>query len=405
MLECRTIAQFPDLSIGVATLPMPPATEIGLAGVNFRCLAGSEVFFSNKEPWSDLLSGHDRLVTLPTFFGSPNWLQSWSKQLGKAAQYFTFVAEKDGRWMGVLPLMTAKLKRGHLQIKALTLASWPELDNFEIPALDQGIRQALLDFALDYSSKNIRGWKIFQMREISKNGPTHLALQDYCSRHRIALTQEIRALTPVLDLREYHAREEKQSRQEAHRIAKLHRRIARVGRVSFTFETADADHFQPILQDCIEVERRSWKAQALDTAALLISPTRSGFALELCRNLANSNQLAIGILRLDGRAIATDWGILDQKRYLSYHTSFDQAHKSLGLGPVLLDQMIEAAPDLGIEMFDGSRGSTDGMHILHHYSCPYREQMLTTFYRPGMAGTALRLTLESMRSRRGLDQG
>ena len=86
--------------------------------------------------------------------------------------------------------------------------------------------------------------------------------------------------------------------------------------------------------------------------------------------------------------------MIDRGRFLSYHMCFDNDHRSLGLGAVLLDDMIEASPGLGVKIYDSSRGSTDGRHILSNYNCPYRNQLLLTFYRPSVKGRFLKFARE-----------
>lgn len=362
--------------------------------LTFSCLEGRDAFSAGTEPWNALLKSADFGEQFPTYYSSPQWLEQWSGAMGADFDYYTFVAECEGEWQAVLPLMVRKTDMGKFKVTALMLASWPELDNFEVPAVSQEARERLIEFALDYAQKNIRGWEVLLVREISIDGPTHQAFAKYFQGKEVDFRVEAKAQSPVLDLNEYNAREEKMTKKAAYRLRKFRRKADRAGEIERVFVLATPENCMELYDECADVESRSWKGREDLSAAFMLNDPRKSFYRKLWQAEAARGQLAVALIRLDGLAIAEHWGMVSNGRFLSYHMCFDNDHRSLGLGPVLLDDMIEASPELGINIFDSSRGATDGSHILSKYNCPYRNQLLLTFYRPSVKGRFLKFARE-----------
>ncbi len=368
-----------------------------MEGIAFTCLEGTDVFASRRQPWNELLEQVDYGSDFPTYYGSPDWLEVWSRMMGGECRFYTFVAEKDGKMVGVFPLMIRKTKLAKISLPALMLASWPELDNFEVPAVDQDVRQELVNFALDHMRKNVRGWEVMLVREISIDGPTHQAMSNYFEAGNMEFQVDPKAQSPVLDLVEYNEREVKQPKKAAYRLRKFRNKMEKMGEVERIFEMATPENCMALFDECADVEQRSWKGQEdSDAAFMLTDPMRSLYQ-EMWKSLAATNQLAVGLIRLDGKALVAHWGPVENKRFLSYHMSFDMEHRSLGLGAVLMDDMINASPGLGLTIFDSSRGAVDGSHILSKYQCPYRKQLLLTYYRPSVRGRLMKFAREVVR--------
>jgi CelD/BcsL family acetyltransferase involved in cellulose biosynthesis len=362
--------------------------------LTFACLEGREAFVARQEPWNALLESVDFGDGFPTYYASPQWLDQWTGSMGPDFAYYTFVAEHNGKWQAVLPMMVRKTQIGKFNVTALMLSSWPELDNFEVPAVSQEVRDHLVSYALDYAKKSIRGWEVLLAREISIDGPTHQSLQKYFQTNGQDFRTEAKALSPVLDLAEYNAREEKMTKKQAYRLRKFRRKAERTGEVESVFVRATPENCMELYDECADVEARSWKGREDLSAAFMLNDPRKSFYRKLWQAEAARGQLAVALIRLDGLAIAEHWGMIDRGRFLSYHMCFDNDHRSLGLGAVLLDDMIEASPGLGVQIYDSSRGSTDGRHILANYNCPYRNQLLLTFYRPSVKGRFLKFARE-----------
>jgi hypothetical protein len=362
--------------------------------VQLTCLQGPEPFTEQAHPWNELLLATDTRPEFPGFFASPEWLRIWAKHLGTQATFYTFVAQDEDRWLGVLPMMVVQTKLGRMQLPMLTLSSWPELDTFELPAVNQEVRQKLLDYALDFAAKEIKDWSLMTMREISQDGPTHLALQNYCVRKKLHLFEDQRAKTPIFDFAELDSAEILRNKKLRYRLKKARRLVSELGEMEGLFEIATPENYQRIMADCTEVERHSWKGQTQPDAGFLLTEPKRSFANELWQTLAERKAIGSGILRADGKPLTIHWGMIEEGRFLGYQMCFLQEHSRVSLGSVVLDDMLEACPGLGIHIFDASRGSTDGKHILHRYQCSMRYQMLTTFYRPTLKGRALRLMRE-----------
>lgn len=363
-------------------------------GITFSCLEGRDVFASRQQPWNELLGQIDYGSDFPTYYGSPAWMDVWSKMMGGECRFYTFVAEKDGKWLGVLPLMVRKTKVSKVTLKALMLASWPELDNFELPATSQEVRQAVVDFALDHMREKVKGWEIMLVREISIDGPTHQAMAQYFQSRNMDFQIDPKAQSPVLDLIEYGQREVKQPKKAAYRLRKFRNKMEKMGEVERIFELATPENCMALFDECADVESRSWKGQEDSDAAFMLTDPMRSFYQEMWKSLAATNQLAVGLIRLDGKALVAHWGPVENKRFLSYHMSFDMEYRSLGLGAVLMDDMINMSPDMGLTLFDSSRGAVDGSHILSKYQCPYRKQLLLTYYRPSVRGRLLKFARE-----------
>ncbi len=365
--------------------------------LSIQAQRGSELYSNCKFEWEALIKASSGTAGRPLFYSSPSWLEAWARFASSdhEAEPLTFVAQNgDGQWLGVLPLALQRARIERHKFLALTMAGWPFTDTVEIPSADGQVRRALLEFAWRYARSELNApWHALMLREIGEDGPTSQAVDDFAAAAGLPVYRTTTARSPVLDLQEFHQREVKRRHSQVRRLSKFRKKMERRGRPDFRFERLDPTEVDERLAFCTQVDEHSWKGKDA-SASFLVNPERRTFVRELWQCLAAAGNLALATLTLDQRPVGYHWGPIEGDRFLSLMMAYDEEFRSHGVGTVILDDMIESGPAMGLRWLDASRGGADGSHILGRYECPDRVQQMVVIYRPNLAGTTLRLRRE-----------
>lgn len=269
-------------------------------------------------------------------FTRPAWIGAWWQAFGKG-ELVVRAARAEGRLVGVLPL--ARTGGGLL---APTVRDTPE---FATVAEGDEARGALLADAFAAEPSRLR------VEFLLAGGPDAVAIRELARARRFRLEERPTRRSLYLeisgDFEEFErTRLGSRDRGSLNRFA---RRLAEQGTVSF--EVADGTSgLEGLLREGYELEQSGWKTAG--GTSIAARPDARRFYDELGRRSASAGTLRLSFLRLDGRAIAFQYGLEDAGTYYFLKTGFDPGFARYAPGRLLLRDLIRRAFELGLKRFE-----------------------------------------------------
>ncbi len=164
----------------------------------------------------------------------------------------------------------------------------------------------------------------------------------------------------------------------------IENRIQRAGEVTVQ-EHRVVDPDGPILAEVMEVSRQSWKAPKGVAMATMQGMPR--FFRDLTRQASANGWLHLWILRLDGRAVATEYQIGSSGRIYALRADFDPALTDLSPGAYLNARIIQSLferPD--VHEYDMGPGTNE---YKMRWASGIRESLNLEIYAPTIYGRML----------------
>jgi CelD/BcsL family acetyltransferase involved in cellulose biosynthesis len=269
-------------------------------------------------------------------FTRPAWIGAWWHAFGKG-ELVARTARIGGRLVGVLPLA----ETGGTLI-APTNRDTPE---FATVAESDEARRALLADAFAMEPSRL------QVEFLRAGGPDSVAIRELAGARRFRLEERPTRRSLYLDIsgdfEEFErARLGSRDRGSLNRFA---RRLAEQGSVSFEVEDGKSE-LEGLLGEGYELEHSGWKTAA--GTSIAARPEARRFYDELGRRSALAGTLRLSFLRLDGRAIAFQYGLEDAGIHYFLKTGFDPGFAKYAPGRLLLRDLIRRAFDLGLKRFE-----------------------------------------------------
>ena len=150
----------------------------------------------------------------------------------------------------------------------------------------------------------------------------------------------------------------------------------------------------------LELEASGWKGRA--GGALLHKPTNARFFTEFMRDFHEAGLLRMSELSLDGTVVAVALNVVHAGRCYTLKVAFDEEHRRLGPGFILLMAMIERCFELGLEAYDFSGAEEE---YEQRFATGRRERRLMRLYGAGVGGRSWYVYRERLRpmAREGRD--
>jgi len=293
-------------------------------------ISTSEDFEALAPEWDGLVGAMPR----PSPFLLHGWLAEWWRHYGEGTEMQVFVARRDGRLAGALPLVV----RGRTGLRVATF---------------MGGRQSVLPDVLlapgaggDVSAELVRQLEAARIDVADFHGLPSDSRIAAALGPRLDVLQRIEA--PVLDLAGgwdavYRAKTSSKKRN-------LHRRRRRQLAETGELEVVRArtyDALAPALEEAFTLHAARWEGRPDGSG--FASATGVRFNRAALRRLAEIDAARIVTLRLDGRAIAFHYFFALERRMYVYRLAFDPELARFSPGLVNTLDAIEAAADEGLE--------------------------------------------------------
>lgn len=279
----------------------------------------------------DELAGRSRAVP----FVRPGWIAAWWEVFGRGGlQILTL--RHDGCLAGVVPLHG---DQGWL--RSPTNGQTPQ---FSLVAEDGAAANELAGAVFDRAGRRLTlsfldasGWDVAALRD-------HAQVRGY----RVLARPVVRPPYLVVD-GDWQAFQDRLAGRLLRDLRRRRRRLEDEG--ALTFEVSDgAADLEELLDDGFRVETSGWKA-AQETAIVSRPETRRFFT-EVARWAAGRGWLRLAFLRLDGRAVAFQFGLEEGGVYYFLKGGYDTEFHRYAPGKLLVHDMLERAFSSGLERFE-----------------------------------------------------
>lgn len=304
---------------------MTAATHVAPAGTTTETHGSISTI---AEEWDALAS---ELNATP--FARPGWFEAWSNTFG-SDQLEIICVRRDGRLVGVLPLHENK---GHR--KSLTNFHSPR---FEPLATDAAAASTVAAAAL--------GSRRLSLSFVESDSPAMAEIAraalgaGYSVDWRAAEQSPEVAVTGTWE--QYLTTISKNMRRE---FKRRNKRLAKLGEVEFETHVCP-DDIEARVREAFAVEATSWKGDA--GTAVAVAGDQLDFYVDVARWAARRGWTRICLLRVDGRAIASDFALELNGIFYSLKGGYDPEFAEYSPGRLMDGLEIQRAHELGLSRFE-----------------------------------------------------
>jgi CelD/BcsL family acetyltransferase involved in cellulose biosynthesis len=269
-------------------------------------------------------------------FLSHDWFACCWRTAGPERQREVGLVEDASGPGALLPLMRWKARVRGLPVRMVGLLDSPDTPFADFPVA--GAFEEVIGTFLD-SLRERRDWDVLSLQKLPVHSRTVRALQA-ALLGQFPWRELGREHSPYLTISESW---EEFFRQKTQRFRKTYRnienRIQRDGAVTVE-EHREVDPDGPVFAEALEVSRQSWKGPR--TLAMATMQGMPRFFRELTQRASAKGWLHLWILRLNGRAVATEYQIGANGSLHDLRADFDSALADLSPGTCLSLRIIRS---------------------------------------------------------------
>jgi CelD/BcsL family acetyltransferase involved in cellulose biosynthesis len=268
-------------------------------------------------------------------FLSHDWFACCWRTAGRNHKREVWVLEDDAAPVAFLPLVRWKGRHAGFPARMMGFLESPDTPFTDVPFV--GSCEAVVG-AFAEALQGRPGWDVLRLNKLPSGSQTLQALERLLPGRflwRVVSRGRSPYVTIAGDWKNFLA-------QKSHRFRKtcrnIENRISRSGQVTVE-EHRSVDPDAPVFGEVIEVSRQSWKGpRGLSMATMSGMPR---FFRELTQRASANGWLHLWVLRLDGRAVATEYQIRSDGRLHALRADFDSMLANLSPGAALNQRIIE----------------------------------------------------------------
>ena len=296
-----------------------------------------------RDEWDELLAADAYQHPFLSFTWTRSWLRSFASSYDR---FLVLRVEEPGVFRGIVPLIVRRTWSGGIPVRSL---EFPGGDDsvFKGPVAE-GNATKLVDRVMRGLASECRGWDTLAFDSLPDDSPWVTEFANAFQQRSLHADRHPTHASPYLRLPGTYDELRKSMKKSLRQ--NLSRKLNMAEREGVVFDRVTggavrAEHFR----EAQDVERRSWKGQR----GIGIFVDDPHFSLHA--GLLDDNppfDVDLLFLRVDGKAIAFQYGFLLGSRYYAYNTSYDEAFQRLSPGMLAINSLLVELIPKGIEVFD-----------------------------------------------------
>jgi CelD/BcsL family acetyltransferase involved in cellulose biosynthesis len=298
-------------------------------------------FMALASEWNALVE-----ATGNELFYRHEFLRIWIDNFAPHAQLRVLtLRDAQGQLTAALPLMAERVAMYGIPVRQLSATANPHSCRFDLVAREPEVAAAAFLAHL----RADRGWDVLRLTDVPEGG-TGWRLAEAARASGLATGAWESLQSPYVPLpstwEAYQATLQSKFKANCRRRRK---KLEEKGRVEF--ERVDGGlALDGKLEEGFALEQSGWKGQR-GTAMAQDAGTR-GFYTELARDAAYAGKLSLYYLRLEGRAVAFQYGLVHGGRYFLLKPGYDESLKECSPGQLLMDEVLQDCIARGLREFD-----------------------------------------------------
>ncbi len=269
-------------------------------------------------------------------FLSPDWIAAHWSAFG-TGRLMLVVVRRDGALALVLPLA----RRGRRTARSVTNAHSPQ---FGVLSEERPLTMHALGAVADLGVSRLA------LSYVDSGDPLAFAVRDHARAAGRPLAERVMLRSPYIELAgteaEYRARLKRSFKAD---LRRRNRRLAESGEARLDIEDGSYA-LDALLAECWRLERGGWKSAG--GTAVADNPATERFYREVAHRAAARDRLRLSFLRLDGRAIAFNFGLQQNGVLYLLKGGFDPAYSRFSPAQLLQERVIEHAYDTGLSRIE-----------------------------------------------------
>ncbi|HXG02814.1 MAG TPA: GNAT family N-acetyltransferase [Candidatus Binatia bacterium] len=315
-------------------------------------------------------------------FLSHDWFACCWRTAGPQRRREVWVLEDSAGPLALVPLLHYRTRVRGLPVRVLSFLESPDTPFADL-LVARGLDEVMT--ALVQALRERTDWDLLRLAKLPAAGPTAKALQGVLAAHlpsRVAGHEQSPYLRLAGTWEEFFRSRSQRFRKTCRSIEN---RIHRRGSLAVE-EHRSVDPDGPVFRDLLEVSLASWKADRGVALATMDGMPR--FFRELTRRASARGWLRLWVLRLEGRAIATEYQIGANGVVHALRADYDAALADLSPGAYLnLEIVRRLFGDPGLVVYDMGPGVNE---YKLRWASGAHELVTLEFYAPTVAGRLLK---------------
>ena len=350
-----------------------PNTALNPAGMTLALVRNPEAFFAMRAEWDDLMLESNAAV-----FNSWEWLYPWYKHMGRGRDLRILTArDETGRLVGVMPLCLQRMWMGGRTLRRLAFLGETHLgsDYLDIIArrdCEQEVTAAFVR-ALKRSS---RTWDVLDLLDVNSQSLTLRALRDAFEQGEYCVEVSPRSICPCETFKPSETFDGFLRRTK--RRANYRRRkkwLEQQPGYRITCET-EPENVSKALDELMRLHALRWAveggSEAINSAKVI------AFHRDATRLLAERGLIRMFVMEVEGRAVASVYGIVHNATFHYYQSGRDPEWHSKSVGLVLVGETFRSSLEAGLRSYDFLQGEE---HFKSEWTSDHKETVGIRIYR------------------------
>jgi CelD/BcsL family acetyltransferase involved in cellulose biosynthesis len=302
--------------------------------------------------WNNLL---EKCFDESTMYLTHEWLTTRWRYFGEGQRLNLLLAEKDGRVIGIIPLVRNEYRLGPFRLYALESIGGTSRNY--VGLMEPEDRQEVISALLDYLKENLHGLGlILRFSLVPADSHFLSGLKSGLSQlsKDLAFEERFKTLAPYIDLPvswdEYFGSLRGKRRKVLGRmLRKLEKEHG-----SVNFQQCDADSLEVGLNRFFDLHQERW--QAVGISGSFADPRVKDFYREAAWKFLKRGWLYFSSVNVGGRLVSAKYGCIFNRKMYFIAAGRDTRYSKYGVGQLQMMHVIKDAISRGLTEFDFLQG-------------------------------------------------